>query len=93
MEQAGYDYRKAFEVMRDIIVLVHFKDGRLDPEKRTYVPTLMGEGEFDFRWVYQRLNEIGYTGELSLEYEVAEVPPEEGVVQFYNGFVKMMAGL
>jgi sugar phosphate isomerase/epimerase len=93
MEQAGYDYRKAFEVMRDHIVLVHFKDGRLDQEKRTYVPTLMGEGEFDFRWVMKRLDEIGYAGELALEYEVAEVPPEEGVVQFFTGFLDMMEGL
>ena len=93
MEQAGFDYRKAFEIMRDHIVLVHFKDGRLDPVKRTYVPTLMGEGEFDFRWVMNRLDEIGYEGELALEYEVAEVPPEEGVKQFYTGFIKMMEGL
>jgi sugar phosphate isomerase/epimerase len=93
MEQAGYDYRKAFEVMRDHIVLVHFKDGRLDPVKRTYVPTLMGEGEFDFRWVMKRLDQIGYAGELALEYEVAEVPAEEGVKQFYTGFVRMMEDL
>ena len=93
MEQAGYDYRKAFEIMRDHIVHVHFKDGRLDPVKRTYVPTLMGEGEFDFRWVMKRLDEIGYEGELGLEYEVAEVPPEEGVKQFYTGFIKIMEGL
>ena len=93
MEQAGFDYRKAFEIMREHIVLVHFKDGRLDPEKRTYVPTLMGEGEFDFLWVMRRLDEIGYDGELALEYEVAEVPPEEGVKQFYDGFVAMMQDL
>ncbi len=92
MEQAGLDYRKAFEIMREHIVHVHFKDGRLDLNKRTYVPTLMGEGEFDFRWVMKRLDQIGYTGELGLEYEVTEVPPEEGVKQFYRGFVKMMEG-
>ena len=79
--------------MREHIVHVHFKDGRLDRNKRTYVPTLMGEGELDFRWLMKRLNEFGYTGELGLEYEVAEVPPEEGVKQFYKGFVKMMEGI
>jgi sugar phosphate isomerase/epimerase len=93
LEQAGYDFKKAFEIMRDHIVHVHFKDGRLDRKKRTYVPTLMGEGELDFRWLMKRLNEIGYTGEFGLEYEVAEVPPEEGVKQFYSGFIKMMEGI
>jgi sugar phosphate isomerase/epimerase len=93
MEQAGYDYRKAFEIMRDHIVHVHFKDGRLVPEKRTYVPTLMGEGEFDFRWAMKRLYEIGYEGEIAIEYEVAEVPPEEGLIQFYNAFKEMMSDL
>jgi hypothetical protein len=39
------------------------------------------------------LEQIGYTGELGLEYEVAEVPPEEGVKQFYRGFIKMMEDL
>jgi len=93
LEQAGYDFKKAFEVMREHIVHVHFKDGRLDREKRTYVPTLMGEGELDFRWLMRRLNDIGYRGEFGLEYEVAEVPPEEGVKQFYTGFIAMMQGI
>jgi len=93
MEQAGLDFRKAFEIMREHIIHVHFKDGRLDINKRTYVPTLMGEGEFDFRWLMKRLEQIGYTGELGLEYEVAEVPPEEGVKQFYQAFIKMMKDL
>jgi sugar phosphate isomerase/epimerase len=93
MEQAGYDYRKAFEVMRDHIVHVHLKDGKLMPDRRNYKPTLMGEGEFDFRWVMKRLNEIGYDGPIALEYEVAEVPPEEGLVQFYNAFKEMVSDL
>ena len=93
LEQGGTDFKWAFEIMRDHIVHVHFKDGRLDPEKRKYVPTLMGEGELDFRWLMKRLNEFGYTHELGLEYEVAEVPPEEGVKQFYTGFIKMMEGI
>jgi sugar phosphate isomerase/epimerase len=90
MAQAGYDYRKALEIMRDHIIHVHFKDGRLVPEKRNYVPTLMGEGEFDFAWVLNRLDQIGYEGEFGLEYEVEEVPAEEGIRQFYEGFLGIM---
>lgn len=93
MEQAGYDYRKAFEVMRDHIVHVHLKDGKLISDRRNYEPTLMGEGEFDFRWVVKRLNEIGYEGEIAIEYEVAEFPPEEGLKQFYNAFEEMISDL
>jgi sugar phosphate isomerase/epimerase len=92
MDQAGVDWRKAFEVMRDHIVHVHIKDGRLDREVRSYVPTLMGEGEFDWLWLLDRLDDIGYKHEIALEYEVAEVPPEEGIKQFYNGFLKMVEG-
>jgi sugar phosphate isomerase/epimerase len=91
MAQAGQDYRKAFETMRDHIKHVHFKDGRLVTRERNYEPTLMGEGEFDFCWVLRRLNEIGYQGELALEYEVPEVPADEGIKQFYDAFLEIMS--
>jgi sugar phosphate isomerase/epimerase len=92
MDQAGVDYRKAFEVMRDHIMHVHIKDGRLDLATRTYLPTLMGEGDFDWLWLMDRLDATGYKHEIGLEYEVVEVPPEEGIKQFYNGFLKMVEG-
>ena len=93
MEQASYDYRKAFEVMREHILHVHFKDGKLMADKRNYEPVLMGAGELDFRWVMKRLKEIGYEGEIALEYEVADVPPEDGVKQFYSAFKHMMSDM
>lgn len=91
MEQAGYDYRKAFEVMRDWIVHVHFKDGKLLRDRRNYKPVMMGIGEIDFLWILRRLDEIGYRGEIALEYEVAEVPPEQGIKVFYDNFVQMVS--
>jgi sugar phosphate isomerase/epimerase len=90
MEQATIDYRKAFEVQRDIIKMVHLKDGFLDPSKRTYVPTLFGEGDMDYEWVVNRLEAIGYKGYIGLEYEVAGLPVEKGAKQYLDGYKKMV---
>jgi len=90
MEQAGLDYKKAFEVMRDIIKMVHLKDGFLDPTRRTYVPTLFGEGDMDYEWVVDRLYAIGYKGYIGLEYEVSGFPVEKGVKQYLDGYKKMV---
>lgn len=90
MEQAGLDYKKAFEVMRDIIKMVHLKDGYLDPVRRTYVATLFGEGDMDYGWVVNRLNAIGYTGYIGLEYEVAGFPVEKGAKQYLDGYKKLV---
>jgi sugar phosphate isomerase/epimerase len=90
MEQAGLDYKKAFEVMRDVIKMVHLKDGFLDPTRRTYVATLFGEGDMDYEWVVNRLNAIGYKGFIGLEYEVAGYPVEKGAKQYLDGYKKMV---
>jgi sugar phosphate isomerase/epimerase len=90
MEQAGLDYKKAFEVQRDIIKMVHLKDGFLDPTRRTYVATLFGEGDFDYAWVVNRLDAIGYTGYIGLEYEVASYPVEKGCKQYLDAYKKMV---
>lgn len=62
-------------------------------EKRNYEPVLLGAGDLDLRWVIKRLAEIGYDGEIALEYEVAEVLPDEGVRQFYSAFKHMMSDM
>jgi len=90
MEQAGLDYKKAFEQMREIIKMVHLKDGFLDPTRRTYVCTLFGEGDFDYEWVVNRLDAIGYKGYIGLEYEVAGYPVEKGAKQYLDAFKKMV---
>ena len=91
LEQASYDYRKAFEVMREHILHVHFKDGKLFPDVRNYRPVMMGEGEIDFRWILERLEDIGYQHEIALEYEVAEVPAEQGLRQYLDNFFRLVA--
>ena len=90
MEQAGLDFKKAFEVMRDIIKMVHLKDGFLDPTQRTYIPTLFGEGDMDYMWVVNRLEQIGYKGYIGLEYEVPGYPVEKGAKQYLDGYKKMV---
>ena len=89
-EQATLDYKKAFEIMREIIKFVHLKDGYLDPHQRTYVPTLFGEGEMDYRWVIDRLDTIGYKGYIGLEYEVQGLPVEKGAAQYLEGYKKLV---
>ena len=53
--------------------------------------TMMGEGDIDFPWIMEQLDAVGYEGDYALEYEVEEVPPEEGMYQFYDAFAKMLA--
>ncbi len=86
---AGVDYKAAFEVMRDHIVHVHLKDGKLS-DHASAKSTMLGEGEVDVPWVLSKLEEIGYEGDVALEYEVETVPPEEGLKIWYEtmaGFV------
>jgi sugar phosphate isomerase/epimerase len=83
------DYRAALEVMKEHIVHCHFKDGAVMPSGE-YGFTMMGDGDIDFPWIIQALDKVGYMGDYALEYEVAEVPPEEGLYQFYDAFTKML---
>ena len=84
------DYRLALEVMKEHIVHCHFKDGAPMPDGE-FGFTMMGEGDIDFRWIMEQLEAVGYEGDYALEYEVEEVPPEEGMYQFYDAFAKMLS--
>jgi len=88
MAEAGADYRSAFEIMKDHIVHVHFKDGA--PTDKGYGLSLMGEGEIDFRWIMEQLDALGYDGDIALEYELHTPPPDIGLKQFYDALAKMM---
>ena len=88
--ESGVDYKEAFEIMRDVIKMVHLKDAYYDPIRRTYIPTLFGEGEMDYRWVVDRLNAIGYKGNIGLEYEVEGYRAEKGAKQYLDGYKKLV---
>ena len=88
IHHAGTDYRASLEIMKEHIVHCHFKDGTPTPSGE-YGFTMMGEGEIDFPWIMEQLDAVGYGGDVALEYEVEEVPPEEGLKQFYEAFKAM----
>ena len=90
IHHSGTDYRVALEVLKEQIVHCHFKDGA-PTASGEYNFTMMGEGDIDFPWIMAELDAVGYEGDYSLEYEVPEVPPEEGLYQFYEAFARILA--
>jgi sugar phosphate isomerase/epimerase len=89
IHHSGTDYRAALEIMKEHVVHCHFKDGA-PTASGEYGFTMMGEGVIDFPWIMEQLDAIGYEGDVALEYEVEEVPPEEGLKQFSEAFAAMM---
>jgi len=83
----GEDYRRALETMKDCIVHTHFKDGRMTPQG--FQLTMMGEGEIDFRWIMQRLAELGYEGDFAFEYELEAPAPAVGLKTWYAAAEQM----
>ena len=81
---AGTDYRAALEIMQDHIAHVHFKDGAVDAQG--FRRTMLGEGDIDFGWIMERLDQIGYDGHMAIEYELAEPAPEEGLRLWYEAY-------
>ncbi|MHB0856371.1 MAG: sugar phosphate isomerase/epimerase family protein [Anaerolineae bacterium] len=79
---AGADYRAAFDVLKDHIVHVHLKDGVRTAQGFTHC--MLGEGEIDMRWVLERLEEIGYRGDIALEYEMSDPPPAFALGQWFK---------
>jgi sugar phosphate isomerase/epimerase len=73
----GTDYRAGLETMKDHIVHVHIKDGTSEAASQKH--TMLGDGDIDIPWVLKRLDEIGYDGHITLEYEVETEPPETGL--------------
>ncbi|MCK5093104.1 MAG: sugar phosphate isomerase/epimerase [Spirochaetes bacterium] len=88
IHHARTDYRASLEIMKEHIVHCHFKDGA-PTSGGEYGFTMMGEGKIDFPWIMEQLDAVGYEGDFALEYEVEEVPPEEGLKQFFEAFVAM----
>lgn len=71
----GVDYRAAFDQLKDCIVHVHVKDGRVTDDGFERVH--LGEGDVDPAWVVEALEGIGYRGDYALEYEIQDIEPVE----------------
>jgi len=87
MHDTGTDYRAALETMKDCIIHCHCKD--CGPVDGGYEMQHFGEGAIDFPWIIDRLDKIGYEGDIGLEYELHHPEPEAGIKKFYNDFVAL----
>ena len=86
----GQDPLKAARDLADLIALVHLKDIRraaaddpghvfADPDGQLLTGSVLGEGLVNLAAMVTLLDEIGYVGWLSLEYEGADDPVTVGV--------------
>lgn len=71
----GVDYRAAFDQLKDWIVHVHVKDGRVTDNGFQRVH--LGDGDVDPAWVVDAMESIGYDGDYALEYEIQDIEPVE----------------
>jgi sugar phosphate isomerase/epimerase len=85
---AGVDYHYALHVMAEHVVHVHLKDGAYDLDGFRH--TLFGHGQIDFAWIVAQLRNIGYDGDLALEYELPDPPPADGLAQFHRAAAALL---
>ncbi|MFV0399728.1 MAG: sugar phosphate isomerase/epimerase family protein [Oscillospiraceae bacterium] len=102
----GDDPVKAVHTLKDYIVHTHAKDGRrlrvVDPEivygrieealteGQVFIEEPLGKGEVDFPSYLAALEEIGYTGFLTIEREVGDDP--EGDIRMAVDFLRNLMG-
>jgi len=89
MHDTGTDYRSALKIMKHHIVHCHFKDCK--PASGGYEMQHFGEGAIDFPWIMERLDAVGYDGDVALEYELHSPEPERGMKIFYHDFAALFA--
>lgn len=80
--KAGVDYRQALYTMSEHIVHVHVKDAIV--RDGAFRLMMLGEGAIDVPWLLRELDAVGYAGDLALEYELSDPPPEEGLRLWYE---------
>lgn len=74
-----FDHIGGVEVLRDWIVHTHAKDGvclhkNEGTEKNVYLEVPLGEGSVAFKHYLKALDDIGYSGYLTIEREVGDNP-------------------
>ena len=101
--QAGTDYQDALSVFGLHITHVHFKDGRLSANGE-WERCGLGEGVIDFISLISQLEELGSTGDYSVEFELnggggndemarLALEPTAGLSYWYQVFGQMVARL
>ena len=66
---------------------IHFKDGAITDNG--FTRTMLGEGDINFPWLMKRLDEIGYAGDIALEYELPEPAVDLGLKAWYKAYEAM----
>ena len=99
---AGDDPVKAVHNLKEYIVHTHAKDGRmlrrvnpetiyngtLDFAEAPFIELPLGQGDVDFPAYLSALNDIGYTGYLTIEREVGDDP--EGDIRLAVNFLQSL---
>lgn len=100
----GQNPTAAARELADLVALVHLKDFRQAHADTTthvykgldglaYTGTVVGEGEVDLAAILSLLQQAGYTGWLSLEYEGDQDPLMIGVPQSLDAARKLLASV
>lgn len=85
-------YPDGYELVKDRIVHVHVKDAGKDRRGRPiWLP--VGKGDIDFKGQFEALNEVGFSGILSLEthYVPESGSKEEGTRESFSGIKLTLA--
>jgi len=77
--RTGTDFVKAITAYKDRVLDMHVKD-LSDPMNRDS-QVEVGRGVFDFPRLFKTLLEIGYAGQVGLEYEIKEDDPLPGMIE------------
>jgi sugar phosphate isomerase/epimerase len=77
--RTGTDFVKAIVAYKDRVLDLHVKDLSDPMNKDSQVE--VGRGAFDFPRLFRALLEIGYAGQVGLEYEIKETSPLPGMIE------------
>ncbi len=90
----GEEPDKTWEVLGDRIKYTHWKDSYpTDQTAKGYQLCLMGEGDIPFQKIYDLLQEKGYDGYYTLEWEKVWWPDIEEPEVSFKGYIEYMKSL
>jgi sugar phosphate isomerase/epimerase len=89
--RTGTDPVQACRECRDRLYDMHVKDLAVPNDERTQ--TEVGRGVIDFPALFRTLIEIGYTGQVGLEYEINAKNPLPGMSESFGYMRGVLAGI
>ncbi len=91
--RAGVDPTEAILKCRARLYDLHIKDTLAGAGEKKDLPVGLGFGRLDLRSVLSALIQVGYTGQVGLEYEVETPDPIPGIAQSFGYLRGMVAAL